>query len=157
MYPSTQGSGRKVSRLMPMTPIMVLIAAIPSQPASKAVRAGYPNPPRHIQIQNSCEFLHGHMGWKFCCQILQLIRLRIYSKTPYSSSKSLHKSHVKDATYTNNQTTRKIVEYCCRLFSSAFHTWCSIMRAWGLSKIWIFWRRKKKQRFTFWWDKSTSC
>lgn len=47
MYPSTQGSGRKVSRLMPMTPIMVLIAEIPSQPASKAVRAGYPTPPRH--------------------------------------------------------------------------------------------------------------
>lgn len=40
VYPSTEGSGRRVSRLMPMTEVIVLIAATPSQPAVSAVRAG---------------------------------------------------------------------------------------------------------------------
>lgn len=56
MYHSTQGSGRKVSRLMPMTPIMVLIAAIPSQPASKAVCAGYPTPPHIYTSRTAVNF-----------------------------------------------------------------------------------------------------
>ena len=38
--PSTEGSGRSVVRLMPMTEVMVLMAAMPSEPASRAVRAG---------------------------------------------------------------------------------------------------------------------
>lgn len=38
--PSTQGSGRKVWRLIPMTLIIVLIAATPSHPVFKATLAG---------------------------------------------------------------------------------------------------------------------
>ena len=35
------GSGRSVSRLMPMTEVMVLMADTPSHPAASAVRAGW--------------------------------------------------------------------------------------------------------------------
>ena len=40
-HPSTQGSGRNVSRLMPITLMIVLIAAMPSHPAVNAARDGY--------------------------------------------------------------------------------------------------------------------
>ena len=40
-YPSTHGSGRRVSRLMPITLMMVLMAATPSHPSLRATRAGY--------------------------------------------------------------------------------------------------------------------
>ena len=39
--PSTQGSGRKVSRFIPITLIIVLIAAMPSHPDLRATLAGY--------------------------------------------------------------------------------------------------------------------
>jgi hypothetical protein len=42
MYVCTPvGSGRSVSRLMPMTEVMVLMADTPSHPAASAVRAGW--------------------------------------------------------------------------------------------------------------------
>lgn len=40
-YPSTQGSGCNVSRLIPMTLMIVFIAAIPSHPNLRATLAGY--------------------------------------------------------------------------------------------------------------------
>lgn len=39
--PSTQGSGRKLLRLIPITLMIVLIAAIPSHPELRATLAGY--------------------------------------------------------------------------------------------------------------------
>lgn len=38
--PSTQGSGCKVSRFIPITLMIVLIAAIPSHPDARATLAG---------------------------------------------------------------------------------------------------------------------
>lgn len=40
-YPSTQGSGRNVTRLIPITLMIVLIADIPSHPELRATLAGY--------------------------------------------------------------------------------------------------------------------
>mmetsp|Transcript_1963 Transcript_1963/g.4421 ORF Transcript_1963/g.4421 Transcript_1963/m.4421 type:complete len:264 (+) Transcript_1963:366-1157(+) len=40
LYPSTEGSGRSVFRLIPMTDMMVLIAASPSMPLSSETRPG---------------------------------------------------------------------------------------------------------------------
>jgi hypothetical protein len=39
--PSTQGSGRNVFRLIPMTLMIVFIAATPSDPERRATLAGY--------------------------------------------------------------------------------------------------------------------
>lgn len=39
--PSTQGSGRKLLRLIPITLMIVLIAATPSHPEFSATLAGY--------------------------------------------------------------------------------------------------------------------
>lgn len=51
-YPSTQGSGCKVSRLIPMTLIIVFMAATPSHPDLRATLAGYEQKQQHSAITN---------------------------------------------------------------------------------------------------------
>lgn len=48
--PSTQGSGRNVSRLIPMTLMIVFMAATPSHPELRATLAGYKK--KHPKITN---------------------------------------------------------------------------------------------------------
>lgn len=50
--PSTQGSGRKVSRFIPMTLMIVLIADTPSHPVLRATLAGCKN--NNIFVQYRC-------------------------------------------------------------------------------------------------------